>query len=268
MGGKKKPMQRIPEVRWRTATRAFLLRACASSVLQLVVVVQVVVLMHLDGRRKERLSMNRINRLDSASCLILIHFWLTMTTTRAERRRFFGGAGVAPLAAILLAIGNTDAFSSQGGLLIGRVPRLPARDVSVHSSRRRRVPRSSSSFRLKAEPGENANDNDNTEDAEACPDNLDVATPLPLSSWKRLVKALPAVQRKRQDDGTNHSFKVQLGDDLDRQILGTALPSMLNLAVVPVVNTVDVFWVGKLGSALALAGQAAANQAFFTLYCE
>ena len=193
-----------------------------------------------------------------------------MTTTRAERRRFFGGAGMAPLAAILLAIGNTDAFLSQGGRLIGRVPIFPARGVSVHSSRRRRVPRSSSSFRLKAESGENANDNDNADDAEACPDNLDVATPLPLSSWKRLVKALPAVQRKRQDDGTSHSnpFKVQLGDDLDRQILGTALPSMLNLAVVPVVNTVDVFWVGKLGSALALAGQAAANQAFFTLYCE
>ena len=257
MGGKKKPMQRIPEVRWRTATRAFLLRACASSVLQLVVVVQVVVLMHLDGRRKERLSMNRINRLNSASCLIsiLIHFWLTMTPMRETwRRRFLGGAGVAPLAAILLAIGNTDAFLSQGGRLIGRVPIFPARGVSVHSSRRRRVPRSSSSFRLKAEPGENANDNDNADDAEACPDNLDVATPLPLSSWKRLVKALPAVQRKRRDDGTNHSFKVQLGDDLDRQILGTALPSMLNLAVVPVVNTVDVFWVGKLGSALALAG--------------
>ena len=195
---------------------------------------------------------------------------MTMTRRRAERRRrFFGGASMAPLAAILLAIGNTDAFSSQGGLLIGRVPiLLSARDVSVHSSRRRRVPRSSSSFRLKAEPGENANANDNADDAEACPDNLDVATPLPLSSWKRLVKALPAVQRKTRDDGTNHSFKVQLGDDLDRQILGTALPSMLNLAVVPVVNTVDVFWVGKLGSALALAGQAAANQAFFTLYCE
>ena len=202
---------------------------------------------------------------------------MTMTRRRAERRRrFFGGASMAPLAAILLAIGSTDAFSSQGisqsGLLtIGRVPILPARDVSVaHSSRRRRVPRSSSSFRLKAESGENVNDSDNAGDAEACPDNLDVATPLPLSSWKRLVKALPAVQRKRQADGTNHSnpFKMQLGDDLDRQILGTALPSMLNLAVVPVVNTVDVFWVGKLGSALALAGQAAANQAFFTLYCE
>ena len=195
---------------------------------------------------------------------------MTTTTTLRERRRFFG-AGMAPLAALLLTIGHADAFSSHGisqSGLIGRVPILPARDVSVHSSRRRRVPRSSSSFRLKAESGENANANDNAEDAEACPDNLDVATPLPLSSWKRLVKALPSVQRRRRDDGSKHPFKMQLGDDLDKQILGTALPSMINLAVVPVVNSVDVFWGGKLGSALALAGQAAANQAFFTLYCE
>ena len=41
---------------------------------------------------------------------------------------------------------------------------------------------------------------------------------------------------------------------------------MINLAVVPLVNAVDTFWVGRMGIALALAGQAAANQAFFTLY--
>lgn len=93
---------------------------------------------------------------------------------------------------------------------------------------------------------------------------LDVATPLTLSSWKRLTRSLPSMQRRRQEDGTKHPWKR--GDDLDKQILGTALPSMLNLAVVPIVNSVDTFWVGRLGSALALAGQAAANQAFFSLY--
>lgn len=41
---------------------------------------------------------------------------------------------------------------------------------------------------------------------------------------------------------------------------------MINLAVVPLVNSVDTFWVGQMGDALALAGQAAANQAFFTLF--
>ena len=53
---------------------------------------------------------------------------------------------------------------------------------------------------------------------------------------------------------------------LDRMILTTVVPSMINLAVVPLVNSVDTFWVGRMGLALALAGQAAANQAFFTLY--
>lgn len=97
--------------------------------------------------------------------------------------------------------------------------------------------------------------------------SLDVATPLDMTSWRRLVEALPkGVRRKRKEDGSKHTFKLSVIDDLDRQILGTALPSMLNLAVVPVVNSVDTFWVGRLGSALALAGQAAANQAFFTLY--
>ena len=41
---------------------------------------------------------------------------------------------------------------------------------------------------------------------------------------------------------------------------------MINLAVVPLVNAVDTFWVGRMGVALAMAGQAAANQAFFTLF--
>ena len=55
-------------------------------------------------------------------------------------------------------------------------------------------------------------------------------------------------------------------DDLDEMILQTAIPSMINLGVVPIVNSVDTFWVGRLGVALALAGQSAANQASFTIF--
>lgn len=55
-------------------------------------------------------------------------------------------------------------------------------------------------------------------------------------------------------------------DKLDKLILKTAIPSVLNLAVVPIVNSVDTFWVGRLGQALALAGQAAANQVSFTIF--
>eukprot|EP00977_Amphora_coffeiformis_P013506 scaffold3571_cov176-Amphora_coffeaeformis.AAC.22 len=59
---------------------------------------------------------------------------------------------------------------------------------------------------------------------------------------------------------------IPVNDDLDKTIVKTAVPSMINLAVVPLVNSVDTFWVGRMGIALALAGQAAANQAFFTLF--
>jgi putative MATE family efflux protein len=55
-------------------------------------------------------------------------------------------------------------------------------------------------------------------------------------------------------------------DELDQTILSTAIPSMINLGVVPIVNSVDTFWVGRLGVALALAGQSAANQASFTIF--
>jgi putative MATE family efflux protein len=55
-------------------------------------------------------------------------------------------------------------------------------------------------------------------------------------------------------------------DELDATILKNAIPNIINLGVVPLVNAVDTFWVGRLGIPLALAGQAAANQASFTLY--
>ena len=73
-------------------------------------------------------------------------------------------------------------------------------------------------------------------------------------NWKRRFRAaLPGQRRARVPH-------------VDRLIVTTAVPSMINLAVVPLVNAVDTFWVGRLGNALALAGQAAANQAFFTVY--
>jgi Na+-driven multidrug efflux pump len=74
------------------------------------------------------------------------------------------------------------------------------------------------------------------------------------SPKQRLLSALPSFTRK------------EICDETDKNIIKTAVPSMLNMAVVPIVNSVDTFWVGRLGIALALAGQAAANQAFFTFF--
>ena len=55
-------------------------------------------------------------------------------------------------------------------------------------------------------------------------------------------------------------------DKLDKDILSVALPSIANLAVIPVVGAVDTFWIGRMGNALALAGQGAANQCFFSTF--
>uniref|UniRef100_A0A7S4Q3N4 Polysaccharide biosynthesis protein C-terminal domain-containing protein n=1 Tax=Alexandrium monilatum TaxID=311494 RepID=A0A7S4Q3N4_9DINO len=56
------------------------------------------------------------------------------------------------------------------------------------------------------------------------------------------------------------------GDALDRQIVRIALPSVVNLLILPMVNAVDTYWVGRMGNALALAGQGAANQVFSSIF--
>ena len=49
--------------------------------------------------------------------------------------------------------------------------------------------------------------------------------------------------------------RIGQNDEIDTAIRNTAVPNVINLGVVPLVNSVDTFWVGRLGSALALAGQ-------------
>ena len=71
---------------------------------------------------------------------------------------------------------------------------------------------------------------------------------------------------------TNNHFSERFyqalpkNDKLDNLIVSTAVPSAANLAVVPLVGAVDTYWIGRLNDALALAGQGAANQCFFSVY--
>lgn len=51
-------------------------------------------------------------------------------------------------------------------------------------------------------------------------------------------------------------------DQLDRDVLKLAVPSIANFAISPLIGAVDLFWVGRMGDALCLAGQSAANQVF------
>jgi hypothetical protein len=51
-------------------------------------------------------------------------------------------------------------------------------------------------------------------------------------------------------------------DELDRRLIGVSLPVIANFAINPLIGAVDLFWVNRMGNALAVAGQAAANQVF------
>ena len=90
-------------------------------------------------------------------------------------------------------------------------------------------------------------------------DQSEKNTPATMTSMERFQQCLPnfiGVQKSASSSSK----------EMDKLILATLLPSIVNLMVVPLVNSVDTFWVGRMGNALALAGQAAANQAFFSLF--
>jgi len=56
------------------------------------------------------------------------------------------------------------------------------------------------------------------------------------------------------------------GDELDKRMIKIALPCIANFAINPLVGAVDLFWVNRMSNALAVAGQAAANQVFSSAF--
>ena len=55
-------------------------------------------------------------------------------------------------------------------------------------------------------------------------------------------------------------------DELDKRMMKIALPCIANFAINPLIGAVDLFWVNRMGNALAVAGQAAANQVFSSAF--
>ena len=51
-------------------------------------------------------------------------------------------------------------------------------------------------------------------------------------------------------------------DETDKLIMKLFVPAVLNFLIIPLVGIVVVFWVGRMGDAVALAAQGAANQVF------
>eukprot|EP00980_Cylindrotheca_fusiformis_P006609 scaffold1390_cov138-Cylindrotheca_fusiformis.AAC.12 len=55
-------------------------------------------------------------------------------------------------------------------------------------------------------------------------------------------------------------------DKMDRDLIKISLPVIGNFAINPLIGAVDLFWVNRMGNALAVAGQAAANQVFSSAF--
>jgi len=55
-------------------------------------------------------------------------------------------------------------------------------------------------------------------------------------------------------------------DKLDKELIRISLPVIGNYAINPLIGAVDLFWVNRMGNALAVAGQAAANQVFSSAF--
>lgn len=71
---------------------------------------------------------------------------------------------------------------------------------------------------------------------------------------------------QRWQSGDGQLGWIPRGDSRDQRIAGVLFPSVANLVVVPLTGAVDTFWVGRMGDALALAGQGAANQLFGAVF--
>jgi MATE family multidrug resistance protein len=56
------------------------------------------------------------------------------------------------------------------------------------------------------------------------------------------------------------------GDELDKRMIKFALPCVANFAINPLVGAVDLFWINRMKNPLAVAGQAASNQVFSSLF--
>ena len=55
-------------------------------------------------------------------------------------------------------------------------------------------------------------------------------------------------------------------DELDKSLIKISLPVITNFAIAPLVGTIDLFFINQMGNALAVAGQAAANQVFGSVF--
>ena len=92
----------------------------------------------------------------------------------------------------------------------------------------------------------------------------------PSTSWLRA--SIPSTTSSSHDGDTTAGANAEIlsiwprMDELDKRMIKIALPCIANFAINPLIGAVDLFWVNRMGNALAVAGQAAANQVFSSAF--
>ena len=89
------------------------------------------------------------------------------------------------------------------------------------------------------------------------------------SSYSKLHATSAPQMTDESDDSTGRTLEQGLWpcmDKMDKDLIKISLPVIGNYAIGPLIGAVDLFWVNRMGNALAVAGQAAANQVFSSAF--
>lgn len=94
---------------------------------------------------------------------------------------------------------------------------------------------------------------------------------LPVDSASNVNAGIDAAESMQPTDDATKANSTVLSnwpcfDQLDRELIRISIPVIGNYAINPLIGAVDLFWVNRMGNALAVAGQAAANQVFSSAF--
>jgi len=117
-----------------------------------------------------------------------------------------------------------------------------------------------------------SNDNKNLYHSQSLA-NLNIAKHTNAHDDNKLHGTLRATTQAGDEGSDDRQQPLQLEypvwpcmDKMDKELIKISLPVIGNYAIGPLIGAVDLFWVNRMGNALAVAGQAAANQVFSSAF--
>jgi hypothetical protein len=146
----------------------------------------------------------------------------------------------------------------------------PFRALDTVTNYRRGPPLMSTAlFTKKDQDEEEEDDDENSFDAASMPDSsMNFTGPEPMDL---MVPPVLQVGLRAVGGFVEKAKRLRRGnwpclDEMDRELIKISLPVIGNFAIAPLIGAVDLLWVNRMGNALAVAGQSAANQVFSSAF--